>query len=329
MLNAAVIGVGAMGKNHARIYSELKDVNLVAVADIDEERAKKIASIYDVNYYTDYKEMIKNEKIDVVSVVVPTKLHKNVTIDTLNAGIHTLVEKPIASNTEEAKEMIELANKNGIKLTVGHVERFNLLITEIKNHINKLGKIYSVEIRRTGPFPTRIRDVGVIVDLGVHDFDIMRFILGSEPKGIYTEVQQNINTDFEDLAKIMIKFENDAVGAFDLNWLTPKKTREIIILGENGMFKGDFITQGLEFYKKNSSREYEYEEILKGAVVGPVEQLPIEHTEPLELELQSFVDCIRNGKEPHIVAEDGLAALKIAEMVIESARTKKVVEINL
>jgi predicted dehydrogenase len=328
MLNAAVIGVGAMGKNHARVYSELKNVKLAAVTDIIEERAKQIASKFGANYYTDYKEMIKNEKLDLVSVVIPTKLHKTVSMDTISAGIHTLVEKPMASSTAEAKEMIGLARKNGKILTVGHIERFNPMIIELKNQIKKLGKIYSVEIRRTGPFPERIRDVGVIVDLGVHDFDIMRFILGSEPRRIYAEVQQNVHTAFEDLAKIVMKFESNSVGTLDLNWLTPKKTREIIVLGEQGMLNGDFITQRLEFYKYNGSKEYEYEEILKGVVVGKKEEVAIKSVEPLRAELESFVNCILNGNKPVVTMEDGLAALKIAEMVMESACAKKVIYIT-
>ncbi|MEK6947491.1 MAG: Gfo/Idh/MocA family oxidoreductase, partial [Nanoarchaeota archaeon] len=174
-LNVAVIGTGAMGKSHARVYSGIGTVNLVAVCDSDAERAKNVASEFKTNFYTDCMEMIKKEKIEAVSVCVPTKYHKDVAISLIRNKISVLVEKPITTNAEEAREMIGEAEKNKAKLMVGHIERFNPVVVELKKRImkNELGKIYKVNCTRLSPFPKRVLDVGVIIDLAIHEIDIL------------------------------------------------------------------------------------------------------------------------------------------------------------
>ncbi|MEK6949699.1 MAG: Gfo/Idh/MocA family oxidoreductase [Nanoarchaeota archaeon] len=177
-LNVAVIGVGSMGKNHARVYSEIEDINLVAICDSDNACAKEIAEKYNAKAYSDYKEMIRKEKIDAVSICVPTKLHKEVALHAINAKINTLVEKPIATKIEEAKSIIEAAAKNKVKLMAGHIEIFNPVVQELKKRIekNELGNILQVHCERLSLFPQRIIDVGVIVDLAIHEIYVLKYL---------------------------------------------------------------------------------------------------------------------------------------------------------
>ena len=175
MLNAAVIGVGAMGKNHARIYFDIDNINLLAVADTDEKKAKNIAKKYGCKAYTDYKEMLSNESLDIVSVAVPTQMHKEVAFDAIKKGINVLIEKPIAPSVKEGKEIIDFAEGKNVKLMIGHIERFNPAIIELKRRLaeNELGKVFKIDINRIGTFPNRIRDVCVVNDLAVHDLDLI------------------------------------------------------------------------------------------------------------------------------------------------------------
>ena len=321
-MRVAVIGVGEMGKNHVRVYSQLKDVELVAIADVNEERVKEIAEKYRTEWFTDYKKMLKEISPDAVSVVVPTSLHKIVTIDSLNAGCNVLVEKPIASTLEEGKEMIKKAREEDLKLTVGHIERFNPMVRVVREEVERMHKVFSIEIHRTGPFPRRIRDVGVIIDLGTHDFDLMRFIKSGEIEKLYCEVQYNVKTEFEDLAKILLRFKDSTLGFIDVNWLTPTKNRTLSVLGDRGMFVGDFITQDLVFYEnpKFNDKEFNYAEVLLKMIEGPKKKIEIEKKEPLMNELKHFIECVKKDKEPLVKPEDGLMALYLAIKALESMK---------
>jgi len=175
-LKVAVIGVGSMGKNHARIYWELPEVTLVGVSDPAEETAKSIASKYGTNAYTDYLNMLDVEKPDAVTISVPTVLHKDIALEVIDRRISLLIEKPIAYTIDEAEEIIKAAELAGVKLMIGHIERFNSAIIALKQKIKnkELGRIFQIDAHRQGPFPSRIGDVGVVIDLAVHDLDIMR-----------------------------------------------------------------------------------------------------------------------------------------------------------
>jgi len=174
-VNVAVIGTGNMGRNHIRIYSELKEVNLVAVSDVVEKRGKGLAEKFKCAFYKDYNEMLEKESIDIVSICVPTFLHHKVCLDAIKHGVDFIVEKPIAKNTKEGREIVEAAKRAGVKMTVGHIERFNPAVIKLKQMIDegKLGNITSVLARRVGIFPPQIRDANVVIDLAVHDIDII------------------------------------------------------------------------------------------------------------------------------------------------------------
>lgn len=328
-LKAAVIGVGSMGKNHARIYAELNDVDLVAVADSNEENARKVAENLRCKPYLDYTKMLDEEDLDLVSVAVPTRNHLEVALECIKREIPVLVEKPIADTEENAKKIIEEAQKTGVKLSVGHIERFNPAIMELKRRLDsgELGKIFEIKTIRVGPFPQRIRDVGVVVDLAVHDIDVMHYLVNSEVKRLYAETEQKIHTLHEDLLSGLIKFENGTVGVLSVNWLTPEKIREISILGEKGMFLAKYLTQELSFYEnvEATNGRYSYSDILMGVAEGNIINIRIQKKEPLKAELESWVKCVRENKEPLISGADGLKALSLAHKLIESAKENKVI----
>jgi len=245
MTRMAVVGVGAMGKNHARVCSEIPEADLVAVVDENQSLAETAARLHGATAYQDYKKMLKGDKPEAVIVAVPTQAHHRVVSDLLKAGCNVLVEKPIAATIEEAREIVELAEELDLVLMVGHIERYNPAIIELKRRLDagELGRAFQIHARRLGPFPARIRDVGVVVDLATHDLDIMRFLTGSEVVRVYAEANREIHTSNEDLFTGMARFVDGTLGLLEINWLTPTKIRELYVTGERGMFRADYLTQ--------------------------------------------------------------------------------------
>nr|VFJ64075.1 MAG: UDP-N-acetylglucosamine 3-dehydrogenase [Candidatus Kentron sp. FW] len=239
-----------MGRNHARIYSQLENANLVAVSDVNGRIARQVSLEFKTKGYTDYREMLDKERIDVVSVVVPGSLHKEVAIDVINKGISVLVEKPIATDIDGARAIVDAAKEKNVKLMVGHVERFNPAIIELKRCLenNKLGDIFKIIVARIGPFPTRIIDMGVIRDLSLHDIDIINYLIGLKPKRIYAETHQLLNQKYYDSLTALMRYESDISVMLNISYLSPKKIRELYVFGEKGMLKVNYITQELIFY---------------------------------------------------------------------------------
>ena len=329
-LNVAVIGTGSMGKNHARIYSELDDVALAAVCDQNKKYGEEVAAKYNTKYYSDYKEMLKKEKVDAVSICVPTKLHEQITLNVIKNKIHVLVEKPIATTTEEAKRIVESAEKNKVKLMVGHIEIFNPVVQELKKRIagNELGNILQVHCERLSLFPQRIIDVGVIVDLAIHEIYVLKYLIDSKIKRIYAETAQRFHSSHEDLMIGTIRFENKILGVINANWLTPKKVRQIKVTGEKGMLAADYITQELYFYEKKFASKYsDYNNRFIMGTEGKKVKIEIKSSEPLKNELMEFISSIKNNKEPKATGKDGMEALDIAQKFLESSKTNKTISL--
>ncbi|MFH1445482.1 MAG: Gfo/Idh/MocA family oxidoreductase [Nanoarchaeota archaeon] len=312
MIKAAVIGIGNIGKHHARVYSEL-DSELVAISDIDEKKGREIAEKLGCKFYNDYKEMLDNEDIDAVSIAVPTRLHKEVCLHCVEKGKHVLVEKPIARNIEDAKVMIEAAKSKNVKLLVGHIERFNPVIQKLKEIMDRkeLGDITSIIAKRVGVFPPQISDANVIIDLAVHDIDIASYLLNKKPDDIYASGGRALIDKREDYADIFMKFGKTNV-LIQANWITPVKIRNIAVTGTNGYAEANYITQELIIYKtklkKNIDDFHDVVEFAKPQVM----KITLEGEEPLKLEIEHFLDCIKNDKTPLVTGEDGLTALDIA-----------------
>lgn len=330
-MKVAVIGVGSMGRNHARVYSELAEAELVAVSDADAKKAGSIAEKNGARGYTDYHEMLEKEKPEAVSVVVPTSMHEEVGCAALEAGAHVLIEKPIASTVEAGQHLIEKARTVGRKLMVGHIVRFNPAIQALKQKLaaGELGRIFQVFCRRAGPFPTRIQDVGVVVDLAPHDVDLMRFITDADPIRVYAETEQRLHTNHEDLLWGVLRFADGITGSLEINWLTPTKVRETLVLGERGMFRVDDLTQDLYFFENELAKNVQWTalETLKGVSEGSMTRFAIPRFEPLKAELQSFLKAVQDDKPVPVSGEDGLAALKISLALVASGQKHQVIEL--
>ena len=306
-INVGVIGVGAMGYNHARVYYRLEEANLVAVSDVSERTLNKVCEKYNAKGYSDYEDLLKDPEIEVVSVCVPTTHHHDVVMKAIEYGKHVLVEKPIAFGLEEAEEMIAAAKEKGVILGTGHVERFNPAVQKAKELIENdvIGDVVSASAKRVGPFPPRIKDVGVCIDLAIHDLDVMYYLFNEDVEQVYGTMSSILDkTDFEDHAEIMVSFTN-ATGILEVNWLTPYKRREIEITGTDGIISVDYIEQSIEVFGKFA------------------QDITIKHEEPLKEELKSFLKAVDEGKDPVITGEDGLNALKMVIAASKSSRAHK------
>ncbi len=297
-LRAGVIGVGSMGKNHARVYSELLGVDLVGVADPRAEICGQVARQCGTKAYSDHRELLRQD-LDLVSVVVPTSLHLAVATDAAEAGVNVLLEKPISDSIENASQIIEKCRQRSVKLTIGHIERFNPVVQTIKNQISSLSVI-SINISRLGLFPPRIRDVGVVVDLATHDIDILRYLTGSEFKSVHSMIMNGLIDDHEDTALLAFEMENGVLCHLNTNWLTPFKLREISVAAREKFVKGWLMEQKVSEYQSANDGGY------------MVRDVPVPYGEPLKIEVGSFVDAVANGKSPSVTGEDGIKALEIA-----------------
>jgi len=331
MMRVAVIGVGSMGFNHLRVYSELEGVEVVGISDVSAERLELLKARFQVPTYSDYRKLIEEQKPDAVSITVPTSEHEQVATFALRAGVHVLVEKPIASTVEEGQRLIDLAQEVDRKLMVGHIIRFNPAIQELKARLEagELGKIFQIFCRRAGPFPARIRDVGVVVDLAPHDVDIMRFLTGMDPLRVFAETEQRIHTDHEDMLFGLLRFPHGITAALEINWLTPTKIRETLVLGEKGMFRVDDLLQDLYFFENSQASGELWAGIksIRGVSEGKMIRYALKRQEPLKAEIEAFLDAVRNDTDVPVSGEDGLKALRLSLALVESGVKHQVIEV--
>jgi len=288
-----VAGVGAMGRNHARIYSKIESCQLVGVADVDFDKAKEVAQMYGAQAFRNYEELLG--KVDAVSIALPTSLHREAALKFIERGVHCLVEKPIASSLKDAQEIVEAAEKHGVKLMVGHIERFNPAVKKLKEIVDtgKLGKLLLLSARRVGPFAPRIVDVGIIIDLATHDIDVARYLTGKEPVKVFAKYG-SIKHPKEDHAILLLDFDEIAA-SIEVNWFTPHKVRTLVATGTDAIAYLNYIEQELEVYNA------EWKMIPK-----------IEKREPLEEELRHFINCIEKDSKPLVDGYEGLKTLEVA-----------------
>jgi UDP-N-acetylglucosamine 3-dehydrogenase len=329
VIKAAVIGVGSMGANHARIYNELDEVTLVGICDADRHLAQKVASRYRTSHYLDHRDLLDRERPDLVSIAVPTGFHRQVALDAIDRGVHLLVEKPIADTVANAEEMVRRAEAASVQLMVGHVERFNPAVVELKRRLQdgQLGKMFQIHVRRLGPFPHRVRDVGVVIDLATHDLDVMCYLTQADVVRAYAETEQEIHTHHEDSLSGLLRFDNDVVGVLDVNWLTPTKVRELSVTGEKGMFVVNYLTQDLYLYENEYvGSDWDRLGMLKGVGEGNMIKLRIAKKEPLLVELESFVACVKGRTPPPVTGGDGIRALALAQALVASGKDNRILE---
>ena len=312
-VGVAVVGTGFWGKNHARGYSELESTELVAICDVNRERAKAVADQFGVKAYTSSFRMLKNEDVEAVSVCTwSTKLAKEA-LKALKAGKHVLVEKPMATYTRQAEKLLEVAEENGLHLTVGFLMRFIPGLQHVREAVEnkRIGELVCATAKRVSQWPERIGDVGVVKDTAIHDIDVMRYISGEDPIGVYAKTGSMKHRKFEDYAQIMLTYEDGKSAFIESNWLTPYKTRTLTVTGSEAIMRLDYMTQELwiEDPKENVQSKYPWQE-------------------PLKLELQHFADCITKKKKPMITGVDGLKALQIAEAALRSSTKNRAIKLK-
>ncbi len=333
MIKIAVIGVGMMGYNHVRVLSEIEEANLVAVSDIDANRAKEISARFRIpNNYNNHNEMLEKEDLDAVIIAVPSKYHKSIFLDCIKFNISILIEKPIADTLDSADEMIANLKDKNIVFTVGHIERFNPVIMKINELLksNHAGEIYLVDTIRSGPFPKRLYDVGVLIDLAVHDVDIINYLIGNI-KQVYSNLI--FSNGREIYAKALFKISDTIKGSSEFSWVSPKRIREIKIHGTKGTIVGDYTNQEIWFYENADFIEgafTDYQSMVLGGSIseGKIIKFPISKSEPLKNEIKHFINCIKNKKPPLITAEEARETLKIANLIFKSGKEDKIIRFN-
>lgn len=305
-IGVAVVGVGSMGKNHARVFSEIPNVKLVGLSDINEETAREYAKKFNTEYFKDYKDLFG--KIDAVCLAVPTSLHHRMAMDFLNHGIHVFVEKPITNMLFEAKEIVDLAKEKDLVLQVGHLERFNPAVIQFKKMLKS--PVY-IQSSRIGYPSKRNLDIGVIWDLMIHDLDILLTIVKS-PVADVQAYGLSLYSKKEDIAHVQILFENGAIASLLASRISGERQRTLKVIEPLRTFNLDFINQTLSVVN-----------LPKEGHTNPPEFIPIRKSEPLRLELEHFTECVIGHKTPLVTGEDGKNALQLAIKAVDNMKMVK------
>lgn len=322
-LKVAVVGVGHLGKEHARVYAEMPGVELFGVVDIQRKQAEKVAQQYNTGYFLNYKDII--DKVHAVSIAVPTKSHYAIAKDFLQHGVHVMIEKPMTGTVLEARELIDISKVKGLVLQAGYIERFNPAIAAIKR-LSVNPKF--IECHRLSPFTFRSADIGVVLDLMIHDIDILLYITNSKVKK-FDAVGVNVISDKEDIANVRIQFQNGCVANVTASRVSITPMRKIRLFSEDSYISIDYQKKDALIYKKSPELTLKSLNIsdtnvstiadLKSYVFGDllkIEHIKMDDYEPLKKELESFVDCIVNHKEPVVSGEEGLRAIEVANDIL-------------
>lgn len=317
-----------MGRNHVRVLNDLDGIDLVGVADISSNCLEQVLRGRTVRGFSDVTEMLETARPHFVVIATPTVDHAGTAELALSRGIHVLVEKPIAATRGEAEQMAKLADSNGVHLGVGHVERYNPAVLQLRDRLTRGegGEVHLLSARRTGPFPPRVKDTGVITDLATHDVDIMMMLTLSSVERVYAETARRIHRTHEDLFCGTLRFEDGQIGQLDINWLTPFKTRELSVVCERGTFVANYLTQELTFYENaHTNGGWDSLSQLTGVAEGNMTRYHVNRVEPLLVEIQAFISAIRGEGFRYVTAEDGLATLDVTTALLLAAETKQTI----
>jgi len=307
-LRVGVVGVGVMGSNHARVLAELPGVEFVGVADPDRIQAHSVAQALGCAEYPDFASLL-DTGVEAVTIAAPTHIHQEIALACIARGVHVLVEKPIASTIEEGRAIVAAARRAGVTLMVGHVERFNPAVQAIKDALRG-EDILSIAITRVGPFPPRMSNVGVVIDLAVHDIDLIRWFTDSE----IIEVQPQLSSavaEREDIALLQFRTSSGVLAHINTNWLTPFKARDVQVATRRKYVMADLLTrQVTECFGFQPDGAYS------------MRHLPVGHAEPLRAEIAAFVAAVRSGTTPAVTGEEGVASLEIAMRCLRPAQAE-------
>ena len=328
-LRAGVLGLGAMGRNHARVLAGLDGVELVAVADPAVEPGQAPAGVTVVR---DLGELLACG-VEMCVVAVPTAEHLPVGLALAAAGVHALIEKPLALDCHQGRQLVDAFSGAGLVGCVGHVERFNPALRTLHTRLQagELGEVYQVATSRQGPFPARVRDVGVVKDLATHDLDLTAWISGAPYVEVSAQVVRRPGRAHEDLVAAVGRLADGAVTNHLVNWLSPAKQRQVVVTGERGSFTADMLTADLTFHATGvQPLGWDAISQVRGVSEGDVIRVAIPKPEPLAVELAAFRDAITGGPlaAEAVPLADGLGALAVAEAVLESAGTRSTVRLE-
>lgn len=318
-LRAGLIGLGMMGRNHARVLASTEGVDLVGVADPlgDRHDAARGAEVFE-----DPMDLI-GAGVDVCVVAAPTQDHERLGLALADAGVHALIEKPLAMTVDAAQRLVDAFEGAGLVGAVGHIERFNPALRQLRMRLDNgdLGEPYQISTIRCGPFPGRIRDVGVIMDLATHDVDLTAWVAGSAFASISAQTAHKSGREHEDLVAATGRLANGVVTNHQVNWLSPMKLRQTVATGERGAFVADTLTGDLTFYE-NGLVETTWDAVstFRGVAEGDVTRFAFAKKEPLATEHEALRDAIRGDGGKIVTMRQGMAAVAVAEAMLESAR---------
>lgn len=312
-LGVAVVGTGFWGKNHARVYNELQETELLAVCDIDAERARSVAAQFGAKPYTSFRKMLQDRNIEAISVATWSTSLAKVATEAVKAGKHVLVEKPMAASVGQAEKLLEAAKKKRVHVSVGFLMRFIPGLQHIKKAVEEktIGELVCATAKRVSQWPERVGDVGVVKDTAIHDIDVMLYLFTKDPIAVYAKTGSMRSKKFEDYAQIMLTFEGEKTAFIESNWLTPYKTRILIATGSEAIMNLDYITQELRIEDAKETLQPRY---------------PMQ--EPLKLELRHFANCVLEKEKPLVTGLDGLRALRIAEAALKSSATGRIIKLK-
>ena len=319
-MKAAVVGTGSWGKHHLRVLNDLGYLD--SFVEMNDERRKLYEKKYSIKGFSNINDLIKDHHVDIVNICTPTITHFDIAKTTLSNGISTLVEKPLTYSSSQGEELVNLAHDNNAALTVGFVERFNPVIIDIKNNLQKqtYGDPLLIEFQRENRWAGVTKDIGVILDSSVHDIDGARWLFNEEPNVVFARTGNVLNpkasgfvgTDYEDFATIVLGFKNGKTAIIIANWVTPYKVRRISVTCTDGNLSGDYMSQEIRLDDGNS-------------VTIPTRK----HEEPLVNELTSFINAVKSNSSPVVTGIDGLNTIKIAEAAITSAKRGSPIYLDL
>ncbi|MGP0629995.1 Gfo/Idh/MocA family oxidoreductase [Nitrospina sp. 32_T5] len=316
-LRAGVVGIGKMGQYHVGVLSEMRDIKLTHIADVNEDRCREISNRYGLTAVSDYKEMFG--QVDAVVVAVPTALHYPVTKDFLQAGIHVLLEKPCATNLEQARELFDIAEKNKLILHIGHVERFNGAVQELHKLVHE--PIF-VECKRMGPFNQRIKDDGVVLDIMIHDIDILLNLMQSKVVDINV-MGTSVFTNRDDLVNVQMEFENGCMANIIASRASQNKIRTLSVTQKESYILLDYTDQEIYVHRQTSSEHQLSKDALRYKQESLIERIFVHKDNPLKLELQHFLDCVQNGTPRNVAVDKELYSLEIALDIVGAFKKQR------
>jgi len=316
VLRAGLVGLGVMGRHHMRVLSQLDNVEFVGVHDVSHVGKREI----DGHRAFDSVEHLAEAGIDYCVVAAPTVFHLEIGLLLASKGIHAMIEKPVAANPQDARQLVEAFRSSNLIGGVGHIERFNPALQAMRQKMEDglLGEVFQISTRRQGPFPSRIADVGVVKDLATHDIDLTAWIAQSRYKSVSARTTHKSGRPHEDMLVAIGQLENGVIVSHVVNWLTPFKERNITVIGDKGALVADTLTADLTYFQNaTTTSSWDNVSTFRGVAEGDVIRFAINKVEPLLAEHRAFRDAVYSGKSDGIVTlEDGLAAVDTAEHMI-------------